>query len=220
MRNLILIIFEMIFCYTALVALSQKYKTDGIYIYGIIATIMALIMNLKTISIMNIPIPLGFGIITSIIIGGNIILQKRGKEENRTYQVLITITLIICSLIFYLSSLTINSNYNILSNISYNNIFIQNIRIYMAIIISLLISLWLDSKLYYIIKKIQNKIILSNVFSIIIVEFFENIIFVAIAYLFEYEIIDLFLCIILRYIIKTIIGLLGTIPLYITNKYN
>ena len=71
-----------------------------------------------------------------------------------------------------------------------------------------------------IIKKLQNKIVYSNIFSIIIVEFFENILFVAIAFLFEYEVIDLFLCIILRYMIKTLIGLIGTIPLYIANRNN
>ena len=53
-----------------------------------------------------------------------------------------------------------------------------------------------------------------------VTEFFENIIFVIIAYLFEYPGIDIALCIIFRYMIKTIIGIMGTIPLYITGKNN
>lgn len=220
MRNIILIITEVIFCYTTMALLFKKYKMDGIYIYSIIAIIIASIMNLKTISIMNVPIPLGFGITTSIIIGMNIILQKNGTEELKPCILLTICTMVICSLMLYLSSLMSNSNYNILSNISYNGIFLQNIRIYIALIISISLTFWLNSKLYYTIKKLQNRIILSNIFSIIISEFFENIIFVVIAYLFDYEVIDLFLCIILRYIIKTIIGIVGTIPLYIINKNN
>ncbi len=220
MRNIILIIIEVIICYLTIIILSKKYKTDGIYIFGIIAVIISTIMNLKTISIMNVPVPLGLGITTSIIIGANLIVQNRGKEELKPYLLLITITIVTSSLILYLSALTSNSHYNYLANISYNDIFIQNIRIYLALIVSLLFTIWFDSKIYYIIKKYQNKIILNNIFSIIIAEFFENIIFVLLAYLFEYEVIDLFLCIILRYIIKTLIGIFGTIPIYITNKYN
>ena len=220
MRNIILIIIEVIICYLSLIILAKKYKTDGIYIFGIIAVIISSIMNLKAISIMNVPIPLGFGVTTSILIGANLIVQNRGKEELKPYIILITITIIMTSLILYLASLTSDSNYNYLSNISFDGIFLQNMRVYLALIISLIFTIWLDSKLYYIIKKLQNKIVYSNIFSIIIVEFFENILFVAIAFLFEYEVIDLFLCIILRYMIKTLIGLIGTIPLYIANRNN
>ena len=220
MNNVLLIIIEVIICYVALILLHKKYKIDGILMIGIIMAIISTIMNLKTISVMNIPIPLGFGLTTAILIGANLIIQKYGKEELIPYLLLISITVIISSIILYLASLTDNSKYNYLSNISFNSIFFHNVRIYIALIISMIFTIWLDSKLYYIIKKIQNKIILSNIFSIIISEFFENIIFVVIAYLFNYEVIDLFLCIILRYIIKTLIGLIGTIPLYIASKNN
>ena len=220
MRNIILLIIEITFCYTSLIALFKKYKTDGIYIYSIIAIIIASIMNLKTISIMNVPIPLGFGVTTSILIGINMIIQRRGKEEIKECVLLMIIMSLISCTILFLSSLMENSNYNLLANLSFNSIFNNSIRIYIALIISLIITILIESNLYYIIKKFQNKIVLSNIFSIIIAEFFENIIFVVIAYLFEYEAIDLFLCIILRYMIKTAIGIIGTIPLYITSKYD
>ena len=220
MRNVILIVLELIICYTTLLLLSKKYKTDGIYVYGIIATILSSIMNLKSISIMNISIPIGFGITTSILIGGNIITQKRGKEDLKTYLILISLSFIISYLFFNISINMENSNYNFLSNISYNNIFYNNTRMYIALMISILFSIWLDSNLYYLIKKLKNKIILSNIFSIIIIEFFENIIFVVIAYLLDKETIDLFLCIIFIYMIKTVIGIIGTIPVYLANKYN
>ena len=167
---------------------------------------------------MNVSVPIGFGITTSIIIGLNILIQQNGKEETNNYLLIIFISSISSYLFLSISGLISGSEYNFLSNKSFDNIFNNNTRIYLALTLSLLLSLYLDSNLYYIIKKLQNKIILSNIFSIIIVEFFENIIFVLLAYLFNYETLDLILCIIFRYIIKTTIGLIGTIPLYIANK--
>lgn len=218
MINILLIIAEVIISYLSLLLLSKKYKREGIYIFAIIATFLSCILNLKQISIMNVSVPIGFGITTTTIIGLNILIQQNGKDETNNY-LLIILTSAITSYIFLsISGLINDSEYNLLANKSFDNIFNNNIRIYTALTISLLLSLYLDSKLYYIIKKLQNKIILSNIFSIIIVEFFENILFVLFAYLFNYEALDLVLCIIFRYMIKTTIGLIGTIPLYIVNK--
>ena len=218
MINFLLVIVEAIVSYLSLTLLSKKYKKEGIYIFAIIATILSCILNLKQISIMNVSVPIGFGITTAIIIGLNILIQQNGKEETNNYLLIILISAIASYLFLSISSLINDSEYNLLANKSFDNIFSNNIRIYTALTISLLLSLYLDSKLYYIIKKLQNKIILSNIFSIIIVEFFENIFFTLFAYLFEYEALDLVLCIVFRYMIKTTIGLIGTIPLYIANK--
>lgn len=218
MINILLIIAEAIVSYLSLLLLSKKYKKDGIYIFAIIATFLSCILNLKQISIMNVSVPIGFGITIAIIIGLNILIQQNGQEETKNYLIIVLITSIISYLFLNISGLITDSEYNLLSNKSFDNIFSNNTRIYISLTISLLLSLYLDSNLYYLIKKLQNKIILSNIFSIIIVEFFENILFVLLAYLFEYEALDLILCIIFRYMIKTIIGLFGTIPLYIANK--
>jgi len=220
MINTILIVLEVIVSLTILFILSKKYKTDGIYVYGIIATILSCIIGLKKISIMDISIPLGFGLTTSLIIGGNIITQKRGPEAIKTYLILILITFLISCCFINLSVFIEDSNYNYFANKSYNYIFTLNIKYYIGLIISLITSIWISSKLYYLLKRTQNKIILSNIFSIIIVEFIENIIFVTITYISEYKPIDIALCIVFRYTIKVIIGLFGTIPLYITNKSN
>lgn len=218
MRNLILILLEVLVCYTSLLMLHKKYKTDGVYVYAIIATFMSCIMSLKQIDIFSITVPIGFGVTTSLIIAGNLITQKRGPEELKTYITLILITALISCCFLNLTGLMESSDYNLYANRSYNSIFKYNLRIYIALIVSLISCTWLSSKLYYLLKRLQNKIILSNIFSIIIIELLENIIFVLIAYLFEQDILDLILCIVFRYMIKTAIGLFGTIPLYIANK--
>lgn len=220
MRNLLLIIAEMLVCYSLMLILSKKYKTDGLYVYGIIATFTTCIMSLKSIDIMNIPVPIGFASSISIIVAGNLITQKRGPEELKTYLSLILITSLVSCSFLNLSGLMEPSKFNEMANNSFNSIFKYNIRMYLALTFSIIISTYLSSKIYYLIKRLQNKIILSNIFSIIIVEFIDNVIFVLIAYLLSYETIDIILCIVFRYMIKTLIGLLGTIPLYISNKFN
>lgn len=225
MRNIILILIEVIICYLAIIILNKKYKTDGLYVYAIIATFISCIMSLKQITILDkIDIPIGFGVTTSLIIAGNIITQKRGPEEIKTYISLILVTSLVSCCFLNLSGLMEPSDYNKYANKSYDSIFEYNLRIYIATIISIISSVWLSSKLYYELKKIKNKVIISNVFSIIISELLDNLLFVLIAYLFDSGksdiIFDIIFCIIFRYIIKTIIGLFGTIPISITNKFN
>lgn len=220
MKNLILILAELIICYGAIILLNKKYKTDGLYVYAVIATFISCIMNLKQIDLFSITIPIGFGVTTSLIIAGNIITQKRGPGEITTYIVLILVTALVSCCFLNLSGLMESSDYNKYANKSYDSIFEYNLRVYIATIISIIASTWLSSRVYYELKKINNKIIISNVFSVVIAELTENLIFVLIAYLFEYEPINLILCIIFRYIIKMMIGIVGTIPIYITNKFN
>ena len=220
MRNVILIFVEMLICYMALIFLYRKYKTDGIYVYGIVFTFISCIMSLKKIDIMNVDIPIGFASTTSIIVGGNLITQKRGLDELKPYIVLILLTLLISSCFLNLSGLIEVSKYNEIANKSFDNIFEYNLRVYIALIVSLIGSCYISSKIYYSLKKLQNQVLFCNVFSIIIVELFENLIFVLIAYLFEYKIVNLILCIVIRYMIKTIIGITGTIPIAILKKVN
>ena len=220
MINIALLIAETIICYIAIMLLHKKYKIDGIYIFAIFATFVACIMNLKSISIMNISVPLGFGLTTSIVLGANYITQRQGLKEIKNYVLIVAITGIFACGVLNISGMLPSSEYNYLANKAYDNIFIYNIRMYSALLISLIVSIWLSTNLFYTIKRLKNKIIFSNIFSIVITEFFENIVFVLIAYLFDYQGIDIVLCIIFRYTIKSLIGIVGTIPLYIANKNN
>lgn len=219
MRNVILIVAEVIVCYLAIMLLNKKYKTDGLYVYAIIATFASCIMNLKQIDLFGVAVPIGFGVTTSLIIAGNIITQKRGPGEIKTYIALILVTSLVSCCFLNFSGLMESSEYNKYANKSYDSIFEYNLRVYLAAIISIISSIWISSKLYYELKKLTNKLVISNIFSIVIVELIETILFVLIAYLFEYKVVNIILCIIFRYIIKLIIGLIGTIPIYITNKY-
>ncbi len=220
MINIALVLAETLICYLLFIFLYKKYKTDGIYVFAIMVTFMACVMNLKSISIMNVAVPLGFGLTTSIVLGANFITQKYGLEEIKKYILIILMTGVVAYIVLNISGMFPASAYNYLANKAYDNIFAYNTRLYGALLISLIVSTWISTRLFYTIKRLKNKIVLSNIFAIIITEFIENILFVLIAYLFEYQMIDIALCIIFRYMIKSIIGIVGTIPLYIANKNN
>ena len=136
MRNLILILAEVIICYLAIIILNKKYKTDGLYVYAIIATFISCIMSLKQITILEkIDIPIGLGVTTSLIIAGNIITQKRGPEEIKTYITLILVTSLVSCCFLNMSGIMESSDYNKYANMSYDRIFEYNLRVYIAFII-------------------------------------------------------------------------------------
>ena len=218
MRNLLLVCGEILVCYSSMYLLTKKFKHEGINIYAMIATFAACITSLKTISIIEINVPIGFGLTTSLIIGGNLLTENNKKEELRNYIGIIFLTAIISATILNLSGIVTSSDFNNAANEAYNSIFHYNLRIYIALIISIIAAILVSNKLYNLLRKNSNSLTISNIFVIIIVTFIENVIFALIGYLFELDAITIILLIIFRYIIKAIIGIIGTIPLYIINK--
>lgn len=216
--NYILIIIEVFLSYLILLLFHKKFKLDGIYYYIVIATILSNIMLLNTIDILTYPISVGFGITSSIVIATIILTHKRGPSELSK----LIITIIISSIISYsyltLSSYMGISDTNKYTNISYSIIFKNNIRIYLANTISLILSIYLSTKLYHTMKQIKNKIWISNIFTTVIVEFIESIIFCVIAYAFSLKVIDLIMVIVIRYVIRALIECLGTTVIYIDDK--
>lgn len=220
MRNYIILITEMLLCYVFITILYKKYKTDGLLSYSVTATIISTILSKQEIDILNTEVPLGMGITISLVIVANIITQNRGKDEVNNLLLLVLVTSLTSYCFLSLSGMINPSMINEYANKSYDSIFQYNIRLYLANTISLLLSIYLSSRIYYSLKRIKNKIIISNVFSILIVEFVDNIIFIVISYLYIKEIPQIILALVLRYMIKTAMGLIGTIPIYIIKKIN
>ena len=216
--NYILIIIEVLLSYLTLLLFHKKFKLDGIYYYIVMVTILSNVMILNTIDILTYPISVGFGITSSIVIATIILTHKRGPSELSK----LIITIIISSIISYsyltLSSYMGISDTNKYTNISYSIIFKNNIRIYLANTISLILSIYLSTKLYHTMKQIKNKIWISNIFTTVIVEFIESIIFCVIAYAFSLKVIDLIMVIVIRYVIRALIECLGTTVIYIDDK--
>ncbi len=217
MNQITLLIVELILCLATLVIVYKKYSKTGLYIYSTIALILASIMSLKTITLYDYDVNLGIIPFVTIFTASNILIQKHGQEEAKKLLLITVIMSLISYSILYLISLMKSSNINLFMSASYNNIFNGSLRMYFAIFVTALYSQLLNIKLYYYLKKIKNNIMISNIFSTIIIHFIASILFGLIAYIFTKDSLDIIKIIMIRYLASISIGTLSTIVIYIAN---
>lgn len=218
MSNINLLCIELVVCLITLIIVYKYFKIPGLYAYSIVSFILSNIMSLKVITLYNFDINLGIIPFVSVFIASNIIIQKKGPEEIKKLILILISSSIISYLLIFMVKLLNSSNINLFTNKSYDNIFTDSERIYFANIVTMLYSLILNSKLYYYLKRIKNKIWISNLFTSIIIEFITSLLFPILAYALIKEPIDIIKLIIIRYLISLIAAIFGTIPIYITNK--
>lgn len=218
MNSITLLIIELIFCLITQIFLYKHYKTTGLYIYVISALIISGIMSLKTISLYNFNLNLGVIPLITVFTSSNILIQKKGFDTTKKLILITLAAFLVNYLIIYLISIMNPSNINLFTNASYDNIFSGSLRIYFANLVTTLYSLLLNSKLYYYLKKMKNNILISNLFSSIIIQFIASIIFAIAAYTFIKEPIDIIKIIMIRYLVSLITSLISTISIYITKE--
>lgn len=218
MNSINLLIIETILCLFTQIFLYRHYKIKGLYAYTIVALILSSIMSLKTISLYGFDLNLGIVPFISIFTTSNILIQKKGPDATKTLILIIITTFLISYTILYLVKLMKPSNINLFTSASFDNILNNSLRIYFANFVTILYSLLLNSKLYYYLKKMKNIILVSNLFSTIIIQFIASILFGLIAYIFIKEPIDIIKIIMIRYLTSLIIGLIGTISIYLTKN--
>ena len=216
MSQINLLIIEFIVCQLLLLILYKKYNKTGIYIFCGIALTLSSIMSLKTITLYEYDMNLGMIPFAAIFTSANILIQKNGVDDAKTLLLTTMGSSLISYIILFLVSFMDSSNINLFSNASYDNIFNESIRIYFATFVTTLYSLLLDIKLYYYLKRIKNNILVSNIFSSIIIYFISSILFGLIAYIFSKEAIDIIKIIMIRYLACLLIGILSSIVIYIS----
>ncbi len=216
--NIILFILELILTIMTLLIFYKKYKVEGMYLWIVPASIISGIICQKEIEILNLNINLGFIINSLILIASSIIVQKKGPDEVKS----IILQVIYCNIIVYtfgIFSLSLKtSSINEISNLAFNNIINLNNSLYYANFISLIIAMWINAKLYHYIRQLKNKVWITNIITSIITHFIECLIFCIIAYLFDYNIVNILELFIIRYIFVTIISIIGTKVIYIINN--
>ena len=218
MSTTFLLILELILCLTTLGFLYKYYKTNGLYIYIIISLILSSLMSLKLTSLFNYDLNLGIIPFVTIFTASNIIIQKNGPNAIKKLILTVSASFLISYALLYLVQMMDSSNINLFTNASYDNIFVDSLRMYFANFVTFLYSMLINSKLYYYLKKLKNNILISNLFSTIIIQFIASILFGLIAYIFIKEPIDIIKIIMIRYLLSLITGIIGTIPIYITKK--
>lgn len=218
MSTINLLLIEAILCSLILIIIYKKYKIEGLYAYATVLIFLTTIMSLKQVPINNYDINLGIIPFVMLFTISNIIIQKKGLEETKRLLLTTISTSLLSYIIILLISYTTPSNINLFTNASYDNIFADSMRMYFANIVTLLYSLLLNNKLYYYLKLIKNNIIISTIFSSIIIQFIASITFGLLAFIFTIETIEIIKIIMIRYLISLIISLISIILIY-TTKY-
>lgn len=218
MSSLYLLIIELIICIISIIIFYKNYKLVGLYAYTIASIILSCMMSFKMITVYNYDMNLGIIPLVTTFIVANIIIQKIGPEETKKHLLLTVIVLTVSYIILLLIKMMSASKIGLFTSASYNNIFDNSLRIIFANIVTILYSLILNNKLYYYLKRMKNNIIISNIFSTIIIQFISSILFGIIAYTFIKEPIDIIKIIMIRYLMSLVVGLAGTVAI-ITTKY-
>ena len=216
--NILLLFIEILLMYLGIIFLYKKFKIEGLYIWSIFATLLINILVLKSVDIFQSELLLGTILNISLFLVCNIIVQNKGIEEAMKLLWIILITSLFGYIVLNMSGLIESSTYGIYTNKAYDNLLGYNMRIFAACTISLLGTLLLNINLYYTIRRLKNKIWISNMLSTIIIQFIESIIFGVFAYIITIDVRELVLLILIRYIIKVLIGVIGTIFVYKANK--
>ena len=216
MSQITLLIIELVLL-SILLLVSYKIKgKEGIYIFSSIAIVLSSIMSLKIINLYGFDINLGVIPIILFFTSSNILIQKGNPDDTKTLILISMASLLVSYIILYLVSLMDSSNINLFTSASYNNIFEGSIRIFFAVFVTTLYSTLLNNKIYYYLKKIKNNILVSNLFTTIIIQFIASILFCLIANIFTKEPIDIIKMIMIRYLISLCIGIYATIVIYIS----
>lgn len=218
MTSINLLIIELVLCLTMIGVLYKKYNTMGMYVYVMVAGILSYIMALKTISVYNYDLNLGIIPFVTIFICSNILIQKKGPDVMKNLILIMIASICIGYIILFIASFLNSSNINLFTSASYDNIFGDSLRMFFTTLVTLLYSMLLNSKLYYYLKKMKNNILISNLFSTIIIQFVAAILFGLIGYIFIREGIEIVKIIMIRYLVSLVIGLVGTSVIYIA-KY-
>ncbi len=218
--NIILLILEILLMSSGILLLFKKYKKDGLYFWIISSIILTNIMALKTTNILEIDVALGSILYVGIFIAMNLIIQKYGTESIKKIVISTIIASIISVLIITVFTLFNSSFINIDTNISFNILFASNIRIFIASIITFIISIYINTTIYRKLRMDNNKIFVNNTVAMLITQFFDTIIFIVIAFGGTLNLKVIINSIAIRIIIKYITGIIGTIVIYRGNKYD
>lgn len=218
MNDITLLIVELILCIIMMIIIYVKDGTNGIFKYSVVALIVSSIFSSKMIEINGYNVNLGLIPFITIFTSFNIIIQKKGNKAPKPLMLTLISFFLISYIIMFLISFMNNSKILLFTSASYNNIFNNSIRIYFSILVSLLYALLLNNKIYFYLKSMKNNILVSNLFSTIIVHALSSSLFVIISNIFVNDAITIIKNIMIRYILSIIIGIICTIPIFIT-KY-
>jgi len=219
--NYIFLVIDIILVFSLMVLFYKFGKKDGLFLYISFMSSVLSIVSFKSIDVLSFEMDLGIPVLMGIFVCSNIIVQRYGIDEIKLIIKSFIIPYILTIVILSLTSLISPSEYNLTTNGVFDSLFgynLDNLRLFVSELLSIGFMLWYNAYVYYYIRKNKNKYLFSNIGSILIVQFIESIIFVLIAYVGTFEFTMLFGIIVVRYLLKVMIGCIGLLPVSIILK--
>ncbi len=216
MSQIVLLVIELIILSVLLLVLYKIKGKEGIYIFSSIAIVLTSITSLKIINLYEFDVNLGIIPMILFFTSSNILIQKGNPDDTKTVLLISITSLLVSYIVLYLVSLMNASNINLFTSASYDNILEGSIRTFFAVFVTILYSTLLNNKIYYYLKKIKNNILVSNLFTTIIIQFIASIIFCLITNIFTKEPLDIIKMIMIRYLVSLCVGILSTVIIYIS----
>jgi len=213
--NYIYILVEVILVFLLMIISYKIGKKDGLFTYlGFMSAVIG-IVTVKSIDIFSFEVNLGLPLLIGIFTCSNIIVQKYGIDEVKDIIKTFIFPYIVTTAILSLTSLVTASEFNTATNNVFDSLFgygLDNVRQLVGLLLSIGLMLWYNSYVYYYIRKNKNKYLFSNIGSMLIIQFIESIIFVLIAYVGTFEVNVIFGMIVIRYLLKVVVGMIGLLP--------
>ena len=220
--NYLFLVLEVLIVFLLMVIFYKVGKKDGLYLYICLMSAILCALITESIDILSFKVNISIPIIMGIFICSNIIIQRFGIDEVKRILYTFGSSYVMTFIIITLVSLTLGSEYNMLSNENYNGLFgysLDSIRCFVGNFISIIIMISIGSGIYYSIRKSKNILVISNVITTFVISFIESLIFVMISYIGNFSAIELLGMASIRYVIEVIIGIVGCIPVYILVKF-
>ena len=206
--NLIIFILELLLSFIIIYFSFKHNIPRNILIIQLI--ILSSVMGVKLITINSTDIQLGLLFSTIIYILCNIVIQKKGIEQINVYlKEIIFYTFIFMLIIFSNEIISFLNNSNLIIS---DLIYLPHIKIILSNSLALIIGIYVNSYMYYDIKKNKNNIILSTISSGILALAIECLIFSILTFDFNNSIVLFITSMSYKFLIKFIILILG-IPL-------
>lgn len=206
--NLIVFILEIVLSFSILYFCFKFEVPQNILILLLI--ILSSIMGIKLIMINSTDIQLGLGFSTIIYLLCNIIIQKKGIEQINIYFKEIIFYTFIFMLIMFSSEIITFLNNNTLTITDL--IYLPHFKTILSNSLALIVGIYINSYIYYDIKKSKNNIVLSTISGGILALAIECLIFSILTFDFNNSIVLFITSLSYKLLIKFIILILG-IPL-------
>ena len=219
--NFLILLVESLLIYAMMFLFFKQERKEGLYIYIAILSGILSIVSYECVNIFGFEVNMGLPIIMGIFISNNLIIQRYGLDEVKRIIKTFVISGVLVYFFVNIIGFMMDSSFNIVTNATFDSLFsynIRSVRVFISLVLSISFLLWYNGNIYYYIRRSRNKILFSNIGSILIIQFIESIMFIFIAYLFVYDITSLFGMLVIRYLVKVVLGAIGVIPLYVMAK--